>query len=199
MAWMLNPVTGDPMKVTKQQLDDIERSKRVSPTAEVLTSFTKVASSTGGSFLIVLSLLPLVLRQLSSQLPQLAGTLATISQAIKDPSKTADEFGEEMAETLIALPTGFFTEIVGAGFSVGEDIVGPAQPSTPAEGPYVDFTRCQRFEIDLVDIKRKLDNSKGVKKIQGTYAYATKLWQMKKAGCSRPGFVTEGSWNRVPA
>ena len=199
MAWMLNPVTGDPMKVTKQQLDDIERSRRVSPTTEVLTSFTKVASSTGGSFLIVLSLLPLVLRQLSSQLPQLAGTLAVISQAIKDPSKTAGEFGEEMAETLIALPSGFFTEIVGAGFSVGEDIVGPAQPSTPAEGPYIDYTRCQRFELDLVDIKRKLDQASGLKKIQGTFAWAAKLRDMKKAGCARPGFVTEGTWNRVPA
>ena len=42
-----------------------------------------------------------------SSMPQLAGALATISQAIKDPSRTAGEFGEEMAETILSFPKGF--------------------------------------------------------------------------------------------
>ena len=104
MHWMLNPVTGEPQKLTKQQYTDIERDK-VSPTSEILSAITKIAGSTGGSFLIVLALFPLVLKQLSSQIPQLAGILAVISQAIRDPSKTAGEFGEEMGDTILALPS----------------------------------------------------------------------------------------------
>ena len=81
MAWMINPVSGEPMKVTKAQLEDIERARKVSPTSEILSSLTKIASSTGGSLLILLSLLPLVLKQLGSQLPQLAGCLLYTSDA----------------------------------------------------------------------------------------------------------------------
>ncbi len=95
------------MKVSKQQLEDIEHSRSVSPTNEVLSTLAKIAGSTGGSLLVFLALLPLVLKNLTIQLPQLAAIFATISQAIKDPSKTAEEFGEEMAETIVSLPAGF--------------------------------------------------------------------------------------------
>ena len=204
MAWMINPVSGEPMKVTKAQLEDIERSRKVSPTSEVLSSLTKIASSTGGSLLILLSLLPLVLKQLGSQLPQLAGIMAVISQAIKDPSKTANEFGEEMGDTILALPEGFFSSLASAGFDVGADIVQPggAQPFTSAETVHATGvaqpTICDRFEFDLIEIKRKLDGATGLEKIQGTFAWTIKLHDMKKQGCARPGFVSATTWDRVP-
>ena len=117
--WMLNPVTGEPQKLTDKQYADIKRDK-VSPTSEILSSITKIAGSTGGSFLIVLAFIPLVLKQLSSQIPQLAGILAVISQAIRDPSKTAEEFGEEMGDTILALPAGFFQALQAQGLMLGQ-------------------------------------------------------------------------------
>ena len=195
---MINPVSGEPMKVSKQQLEDIEHSRSVSPTNEVLSTLTKIAGSTGGSLLVFLALLPLVLKNLTIQLPQLAAIFATISQAIKDPSKTAEEFGVEMAETIVSLPAGFFGELVSTGFDIGGDILGgPVEPFTPAEATPTG-TVCERFEFDLIEIKRKLDKSSGIAKIQGTYAWAAKLMDMKKAGCSRPGFVSSGTWSRIP-
>jgi len=204
MAWMINPVSGEPMKVTKAQLEDIERSRKVSPTSDVLSSLTKIASSTGGSLLILLSLLPLVLKQLGSQLPQLAGIMAVISQAIKDPSKTANEFGEEMGDTILALPEGFFSSLASAGFDVGADIfqTGGSQPFTSTETVHATGvaqpTICDRFEFDLIEIKRKLDGATGLEKIQGTFAWTIKLHDMKKQGCARPGFVSATTWDRVP-
>jgi len=200
---MINPVTGEPMKVTKQQVDDIERSRRVSPTSELLSSLTKIAGSTGGSLLIVLALFPLVLKQLGSQIPQLAGILAVISQAIKDPSKVAEEFGEEMGDTILALPAGFFSSLAATGFDVGADVIGGApEPFTSTETVFATGvgapTLCDRFEFDLIEIKRKLDTAKGVKKIQGTFAWTQTLYNMKKAGCVRPGFVSSTTWDRVP-
>jgi len=198
MPWMVNAVSGEPMKVSKQQLEDMEQSRSGSPTSEILSTVAKVAGTTGGSLLIFLALLPLVLKNLTVQLPQLAAIFATISQAIKDPSKTAEEFGEEMAETIVSLPAGFFGELVSTGFDIGGDILGgPVEPFTPAEATPTG-TACERFEFDLIEIKRKLDDSSGIKKIQGTYAWAAKLIDMKKAGCSRPGFVSSGTWDRVP-
>ena len=201
---MLNPVSGEPMKVTKQQLEDIERGRQVSPTSELLSSITQIAGSTGGSLLIVLALFPLVLRQMSSQLPQLAGILAVISQAIKDPSKTAAEFGQEMGDTILALPSGFFSSLATAGFDIGADILNPggAKPTTTAETVAATGvsapTICDQYEFDLIEIKRKLDTAKGLKKIQGTFAWTAKLYDMKKSGCERPGFVTSKTWDRVP-
>ena len=200
---MINPVTGDPMKVTKQQIDDIERSRRVSPTSELLSSLTKIAGSTGGSLLIVLALFPLVLKQLSSQIPQLAGIISVISQAIKDPSKTAEEFGEEMGDTILGLPAGLLSSLASAGFDIGADALGGVPtPFTSTETVYAtgvsEPTTCDRFEFDLIEIKRKLDTAKGLKKIQGTFAWTAKLYDMKKAGCVRPGFVSETTWGRVP-
>jgi len=199
MAWMINPVSGEPMKVTKQQVEDIERSRSVSPTSEMLSSLTKIAGSSGGSLLIFLALLPLVLKNLTTQLPQLAAIFATVSQAIKDPSKTAEELGKEGAEVLLGVPAGFFGELVSTGADIGADILGgPAEPFTPAEATRTG-TVCERYESDLIEIKRKLDKSSGIGTIQGTYAWAFKLMDMKKAGCSRPGFVEQGTWNRVPS
>ena len=167
---------------------------------DLAAEFLKVApvflASTGGSLLLFFLLLPLVLGQLTRSLPQLAGVLAVISQAIKDPVATADDFGEAMADTVLALPSGFFGGVVGAGFGLGQDILGGVvEPFTTTEG----LTRCERFENDLVLIKRKLDKSKGLEKIQGTFAYAVKLYDMKRAGCERPGFVSQDTWNRVPS
>ena len=195
---MINPVSGEPMKVTKQQLEDIEQSRSVSPTSEVLETLTKIAGSTGGSLLVFLALLPLVLKNLTIQLPQLAAIFATISQAIKDPSKTAEEFGEEMAETIVSLPAGFFGELVSTGFDIGGDILGgPVEPFTPAEATPTG-TACERFEFDLAEIKKKLDGASGLEKIQGTFAWTFKLLDMKKAGCVKPGFVSQTTWDRVP-
>jgi len=204
IVWMINPVTGDPMKVTKQQIDDIERSRRVSPTSELLSSVTQIAGSTGGSFLILLALFPLVLKQLGSQLPQLAGIIAVISQAVRDPAKTAEEFGEDMGDTILALPAGFFSALAAAGFDAGADIVQPggAQPFTSTETVYAtgvaEPTICDRYEFDLIEIKRKLDGAAGLERIQGTFAWTSKLYDMKKQGCARPGFVTSTTWDRVP-
>ena len=103
MAWMINTVTGEPMKVTSAQMKDLDKSTR-----DILGDVTKVASSTGGSLLIFLALLPLVIKNLMSSLPQLAGVIATVSQAVKDPSRTASEFGEEMGDTILAFPQGFW-------------------------------------------------------------------------------------------
>jgi len=204
MAWMLNPVSGEPMKLTKQQHEDIQKSQEVSPTREILTSITQIAGSTGGSILIVLALFPLVLKQLTSQIPQLSGILAAVSQAIKDPSATAEEFGEEMGDTILALPSGFVSSLATAGFDIGADILNPggAKPTTSAEAVHATGvsspTVCDRFEFDLIEIKRKLDGSKGLQKIQGTFAWTAKLYDMKKSGCARPGFVTATTWDRVP-
>jgi len=195
---MINPVSGEPMKVTKQQLEDIEQSRSVSPTSEVLGTLTKIAGSTGGSLLVFLALLPLVLKNLTGQLPQLAAIFATISEAIKDPSKVAEDIGEEGAEIVLGIPTGFFGELVTTGADIGADILGgPAEPFTPAEATPTG-TACERFEFDLLEIDRKLKKSGTVGKIQGTYAWAFKLIDMKKAGCSKPGFVEQGTWDRVP-
>lgn len=202
MGWMLNPVSGEPMKLTKAQADDIQRNKQVSPTSEVLSSLTKIAGSTGGSLLILLALLPLVLKQLTSQIPQLAGILAVISQAIKDPEKTAGEFGEDMANTILALPKGFFSGIVSEGFDIGQLVTGGPQPYTSNEAAEAagipQPTQCDRFNMDLVEIKKQLDSASGLRKIQGTLAWTTKLFDMKSSGCSRPGFVSQDTWDRVP-
>jgi len=195
MAWMLNPVSGEPMKVTAQQLKQIEAK---STTRDILGDVTKVASSTGGSLIIFLALLPLVVKNLMSSMPQLAGILATISQAIKDPSRTAGEFGEEMGDTILAFPQGFFGSLAGAGFDIGGDILGGvAEPFTPPEATPTG-TNCERFEFDLLEIKRKLDDSSGIKKVQGTFAWTAKLFDMKRSGCSRPGFVSTSTWDKVP-
>ena len=182
------------MKVTPAQMKDLDRSTR-----DILGDVTKVASSTGGSLIIFLALLPLVVKNLMSSMPQIAGALATISQAIKDPSRTAAEFGEEMGDTILAFPQGFFGSLVGAGFDIGGDILGGVpQPFTPPEATATG-TECERFEFDLIEIKRKLDDSSGIKKIQGTFAWTAKLFDMKRSGCSRPGFVSSSTWDKVPS
>ena len=142
MAWMINTVTGEPMKVTPAQKKDLDNTTR-----DILGDVTKVASSTGGSLIIFLALLPLVVKNLMSSMPQLAGALATMSQAIKDPSRTAGEFGEEMAETILSFPQGFFGELVGAGFDIGGDILGGVpKPFTPPEATPTG-TACERYEF----------------------------------------------------
>ena len=57
MAWMINTVTGEPMKVTPAQKKDLDNTTR-----DILGDVTKVASSTGGSLIIFLALLPLVVK-----------------------------------------------------------------------------------------------------------------------------------------
>jgi len=133
-------------------------------TAEFLKIAPAFLASTGGSLLLFFLLLPIVLAQLTKSLPQLAAVLATASQAIKDPVATANDFGEVMADTILALPTGFFGGVAGAGFGLGQDILGGVtEPFTQLEG----LTRCEKFERDLVLVKRKLDKSKGLDKVQG--------------------------------
>lgn len=200
---MLNPVTGEPMKLSKAQQDDIDRNGKVSPTSELLASLTKIAGSTGGSLLIVLALFPLVIRHLSSQIPQLAGIVATVTEAVKNPSGTADEFGEEMGDTILAIPSGFYSAIAGAGFETGANILGGVPtPFTSAETVHatgVDApTLCDRFQFDLLEIHKKMEGAGKISKIQGTFAWIAKLYDTKKAGCARPGFVTQTTWDRVP-
>jgi len=168
-------------------------------TAEFLKIAPAFLASTGGSLLLFLLLLPIVLGQLTKSLPQLAALFATLAQAIKDPAAAADDLGELGADTLLALPTGFFGGLAGAGFGLGQDILGGVvEPFTTREG----LTRCERFGNDLVLIKRKLDVAKKKKDvlgtIQGTYAHVAKLYDMKRAGCDRPGFISQDNWDRVP-
>ena len=109
-----------------------------------------------------------------------------------------------MGDTILALPEGFFSSLASAGFDVGADIVQPggAQPFTSAETVHATGvaqpTICDRFEFDLIEIKRKLDGATGLEKIQGTFAWTTKLYDMKRQGCARPGFVSATTWDRVP-
>ena len=177
-------------------------AKKKKEESEVAKEFLKVLpgflASTGGSLLLFLLLLPFVVNQLTKSLPQLAGVLAGLAQAIRDPAATANDLGELGADTLLAVPTGFFGGLVAAGFGIGQDILGSfgIGPTTPADDR--ELTYCERLGNDLVLIKRKLDKSSGVAKIQGTFAYAGKLYDIKSAGCEKPGFINQSDWDRVP-
>ena len=194
MAWMLNPVSGEPMKVTPTQFKEIHGTS----SRDIAADITKIASSTGGSMIIFLALLPFVLRHLMTSLPFLQAVVAATSQAAKDPEDTANQLGETLMDTLLAIPKGAYGAIAAEGFDVGAILTGGTTPHTPAEATPTG-TVCERFEFDLIDIKRLLDKSSGLAKIQGTYAWVSKLYDMKKAGCSRPGFVSQDKWNKVPA
>lgn len=178
-------------------------AKKKDQESRVLTEFLKVLPSflrsTGGSLLIFFLLLPFVLSQLVKSLPQLAGVFATITQAIRDPAGTASDLGELGADTLVAGPTGFFGGLAGAGFGLGqilESIFGRGGPTTPQDDR--ELTYCERLSNDLVLIKRKLDTSSGLTKIQGTFAYAGKLYDLKKEKCGKPAFIKQEDWDRVP-
>jgi len=194
MAWMLNPVSGEPMKVTPSQLKELHS---VTSSREIIGDVTKIASSTGGSLLIFLALLPFVLRHLMTSLPFLQATIAAASAAAKDPEKTSHDLGETLMDTLLALPKGAYGAIAAQGFDIGAILTGGTQPHTPPEATPTG-TVCERFEFDLIDIKRLLDKSEGLAKVQGTFAWVAKLYDMKSSGCSRPGFVSEEKWSKVP-
>ena len=169
----------------------------------VITEFLKVLPSflrsTGGSLLLFFLLLPFVLNQLIKSLPQLAGIFATVSDAIKDPVQTAHDLGETSADTLLAAPTGFYAGLVSSGFGIGEAwarIFGTAGPTTPEDDR--ELTYCERLGNDLVLIERALQAAKGLGKISPTFAYATKLYDIKKAGCGKPAFISQDKWDRVP-
>ena len=171
--------------------------------SRALTEFLKVLPSflrsTGGSLLIFFILLPFVLSQLIKSLPALAAVAATISQAVKDPAQTAHDLGETGADILLAVPSGFFGGIVAAGFGIGEAftrIFGTAGPSTPEDDR--ELTYCERLGNDLVLIERALQAATGLGKISPTYAYAIKLYDIKKAGCGKPAFISQNKWDRVP-
>ena len=100
-------------------------------------------------------------------------------------------------DTLLALPKGAYGAIGAAGFDIGAVLTGGTQPHTPPEATPTG-TVCERFEFDLIEIKRKLDKSSGLAKVQGTFAWVSKLYDMKGSGCSRPGFVSQDKWNKVP-
>jgi len=173
-----------------------DRERFLTEFLKVLPSFLR---STGGSLLIFFILLPFVLRQLVKSLPQLAGVFATISNAIRDPVQTAHDIGETGADTLLAAPTGFFGGLVASGFGIGEAwtrIFGTSGPSTPEDDR--ELTYCERLGNDLVLIERALQSAKGLGKISPTYAYAAKLYDIKKAGCGKPAFISQDKWDRVP-
>jgi len=193
MAWMLNPVSGEPMKVTPTQLKQLHGTS----SREIVGDITKIASSTGGSMIIFLALLPFVLRHLMTSLPFLQAATAALSGAAKDPEGTSHELGETMMDTILAFPSGAYGAIAGSGLDIGAILTGGTQPHTPPEATPTG-TVCERFEFDLIEIKRKLDKSSGLEKVQGTFAWTAKLYDMKKANCSRPGFVSQDTWNRVP-
>jgi len=169
----------------------------------VLTEFLKVLPSflrsTGGSLLIFFMLLPFVLGQLIKSLPALAGVFATVSNAIRDPAQAAHDIGEAGADTLLAAPSGFFGGIVASGFGIGEAwtrIFGTGGPTTPEDDR--ELTYCERLGNDLVLIERALSAASGLGKISPTYAYAAKLYDIKKAGCGKPAFISQNKWDRVP-
>ena len=130
--------------------------------------------------------------------------IQTMRDHCQDPSKTAGEFGEEMGDTILAFPAGFFSSLASTGANIGADILAPggAQPFTSVEAVEAtgktQVTVCDRYGFDLVEIKRKLDGASGLEKIQGTFAWTFKLLDMKQAGCAKPGFVSQTTWDRVP-
>ena len=195
MPWMLNPVSGEPMKVSTQQRKELHS---VTSSREILGDITKVASSTGGSLIIFLALLPFALRHLMTSLPFLQAAVAAVSQAVKDPEDVGHELGETILETILAIPKGAYGAIAAEGLDIGAILTGGAEPFTPVEATPTG-TVCERYEFDLLEIKRKLDKSSDFAKIQGTFAWIAKLYDMKKSGCSRPGFVSQDKWNKVPA
>jgi len=171
--------------------------------SRALTEFLKVLpgflASTGGSLLLFFLLLPFVLSQLIKSLPQLAGIFATIAEAIKDPVQTAHDLGETSADTLLAAPSGFLGGLIASGFGIGEAftrIFGTAGPSTPEDDR--ELTYCERLGNDLVLIERALQAATGLGKISPTFAYAAKLYDIKKAGCGKPAFISQNKWDRVP-
>ena len=174
-----------------------DRQERVAKEfLKVLPSFLR---STGGSLLLFFLLLPFVLSQLIKSLPSLAAIFATISNAIRDPVQAAHDIGETGADTLLAVPSGFFGGIVASGFGIGEAwarIFGTSGPTTPEDDR--ELTYCERLGNDLVLIERALQAAKGLGKISPTYAYAAKLYDIKKAGCGKPAFVSQDKWDRVP-
>ena len=173
-----------------------QRERVIKEFLKVLPSFLR---STGGSLLLFFLLLPFVLSQLVKSLPQLAGVLATIANAIKDPAQTAHDLGETGADTLLAAPSGFFGGLVASGFGIGEAwtrIFGTSGPSTPEDDR--ELTYCERLGNDLVLIERALQKATGLGKISPTFAYATKLYDIKNAGCGKPAFISQDKWDRVP-
>jgi len=164
-------------------------------TAEFLKIAPAFLASTGGSLLLFFLLLPVVLGQVTKSLPQLAGLFATLSQAIRDPAATAHDLGELGADTLLALPTGFFGGVAGAGFGLGQ-LVGFGEPTTPEDDR--GLTKCERHGNDLVLIRRKLNMATGLAKIHGTFAYAAKLYDLKTNKCKKPASVSQDIWDRVP-
>jgi len=168
-------------------------------TAEFLKIAPSFLASTGGSLLLFFLLLPFVLGQLVKSLPQLAGLAAGLSKAITDPVGTANDLGKMGADATVAVPVGFFGGLAGAGFGLGQiltQILGGGGPTTPKDDR--ELTYCERLGNDLVLIKRKLDVSSGLDKIQGTFAYAAKLYDIKKEGCGKPAFIKQDDWDRVP-
>ena len=163
---------------------------------KVLPSFLR---STGGSLILFFLLLPFVLTQLIRTLPQLSAIFATISAAIKDPKQAANDLGEESAGILLAVPSGFFGGLASSGFGIGEAwtrILGTFGPTTPEDDR--ELTYCERLGNDLVLIERALQAATGLGKISPTFAYATKLYDIKKAGCGKPAFISQDKWDRVP-
>lgn len=176
-----------------------DRERFLTEFLKVLPSFLR---SAGGSLLIFFLLLPFAVNQLIRGLPQLAGIFATLAKAIKDPAATASDLGELGADTLVAVPSGFFGGLAGTGFGLGQiltRIFGGGGPTTPADDR--ELTYCERLGNDLVLIKRKLDASGkySITRIQGTFAYAGKLYDMKREGCEKPAFVKQDDWDRVPS
>jgi len=52
------------------------------------------------------------------------------------------------------------------------------------------FTRCQRWEMDVVDIEARESGGGGIDR-------AFVLRKMKNEGCEKPGFVEAGEWGRI--
>ena len=84
-----------------------------------------------------------------------------MSQAIKDPSRTAGEFWRRNGRNILSFHKVFLVNWLEQVFDIGGDILGGVpKPFTPPEATPTG-TACERYEFDLIEIKRKLDDSSG--------------------------------------
>ena len=95
-----------------------------------------------------------------------------------------DQLGDEIKEAgqnvIDFVGSGLF-KFTGLGQALS--IIGPTSPEY-IDGTDIKFTKCQRWENDLVDVA-------------GTALTPIYLYAMKRDGCSKPTFVTQRNWDKV--
>jgi len=136
------------------------------------------------------------------------GGIGAIAYIFKDELKTylADK-EEDVVEWIKGLPVAAGGGVADLLIKAG-DLIFPQNPLNPefvqlppyaerdgtfTERPPTQFTRCQRWELDAVDVV-SLVNEKGP---STAYALALKriITNMKKEGCDRPRVITQAQWD----